>query len=61
MLDDFDTIKYKWSQWSTPEYFSPNPTVINTMQKATSDQGLKRPTQAFTASRNSGGIKKLVA
>ena len=47
--DDFNTIKYKWSQWNTPEYFSPNPTVINAMQKATSGRNLKRPTQAFSA------------
>jgi endoglucanase len=24
--DDLNTIKYKWSQWNTPEYFLPNPT-----------------------------------
>jgi endoglucanase len=47
--DDLNTIKYKWSQWSTPEHFSPNPTVINAMQKATLGRDLKRPTQAFAA------------
>jgi aryl-phospho-beta-D-glucosidase BglC (GH1 family) len=47
--DDLNTIKYKWSQWNTPEYFSPNPIVINAMQKVTIGRNLKRPTQAFTA------------
>lgn len=47
--DDLNTIKYKWSQWNTPEYFSPNPTVINAMQKATTGRNLKRPTQSFAA------------
>jgi endoglucanase len=47
--DDLNTIKNKWSQWNTPDYFSPNPTVINAMQKATLGRDLKRPTEAFTA------------
>lgn len=47
--DDLNTIKYKWSQWKTQENFSPNPTVITAMQKATTGLILKRPTQAFTA------------
>ncbi|OAI04368.1 hypothetical protein A1332_14485 [Methylomonas methanica] len=47
--DDLITIKYKWSQWNTPEFFSPNPIVINAMKKATKGRNLKRPIQTFTA------------
>ena len=59
--DDLNTIKHKWSQWNTPEYFSPNPTVINAMQKATLGRKLKRPTQAFTTKSEKGGTKNLVS
>jgi endoglucanase len=47
--DDLSTIKEKWSQWNTPEHFSPNNTVISAMQKATEGRNLKRPNQAFIA------------
>jgi endoglucanase len=50
--DDLNTIKEKWSQWNTPEYFSPNKTVISALQKATESRNIKHPTQAFTS--NSG-------
>lgn len=53
--DDLNTIKYKWSQWNTPEFFSPNPTVINAMRKATKGRKLKHPTQAFAAESKKHG------
>ncbi|MCD2452305.1 glycoside hydrolase family 5 protein [Methylicorpusculum oleiharenae] len=64
--DDLNTIKNKWSQWNTPEYFSPNPTVINAMRKATLGRDLKRPTEAFTAkseklAENSGDVAEPIA
>jgi len=49
ITDDLNTIKDKWSHWNTPEYFLPNPTVINAMKNATIGRDLKRPTQAFSA------------
>lgn len=53
--DDLSTIKHKWSQWNTPEFFSPNPTVINAMKKATLGLNLKRPSQAVKSKSKKHG------
>ncbi len=58
--DDINTIKHKWGQWNTAEYFSPNPTVINAMQKATSGRNLKRPNKASSARLEKPAEPKIV-
>lgn len=45
--DDLNTIKHKWSQWNTPDFFTPNPVVINAMRNATKGRNLKRPSPAL--------------
>jgi len=59
--DDFNTIKSKWSRWNTPDYFSPNPTVIEAMQKATLGRNLKRPTQTVTAKSENQAEQEIIS
>lgn len=52
--DDLNTIKYKWSQWNTPEFFSPNPIVIDAMKNVTKGRRLKHPSKTLSIRPNHG-------